>query len=44
VLASCAHCQRKFFTPSSTFVGDAIGAEQYLATKFELHRCEHRRE
>ena len=40
VLASCAYCQRKFFTPLSTFVGDAIGAEQYLATKFDLHRCE----
>jgi hypothetical protein len=39
-MASCAKCQRKFFTPSSTFERDAIGAEQYLANKFDLHRCE----
>jgi hypothetical protein len=39
-MASCAKCQRKFFTPSPTFERDAIGAEQYLANKFDLHLCE----
>jgi hypothetical protein len=39
VMASCAKCKHKFFIPSSTFAGDPIGAEQYLASKFELHRC-----
>ena len=40
VMAACAKCKYKFFTPSSTFERDPIGAEQYLATKFDLHRCE----
>ena len=40
VLASCAKCNHKFFTPSSAFARDPIGAEQYLASKFDLHRCE----
>jgi hypothetical protein len=40
VLASCAKCEHRFFTPSSTFERDPIGAEQYLANKFDLHRCE----
>jgi hypothetical protein len=39
-MASCAKCQRKFFTPARTFKHDPIGAEQYLANKFDLHRCE----
>lgn len=39
-MASCAKCQSKFFTPSRTFERDPIRAEQYLANKFELHRCE----
>jgi len=39
VLASCAKCEHKFFTPSSTFARDPIGAEQYLVAKFDLHRC-----
>ena len=38
-LASCSHCQRKFFTPNS-YSNDPIGAEQYLLDKFEIHRCE----
>jgi hypothetical protein len=38
-MASCAKCQRKFFTPSRTFKHDPIGAEQYLANRFDLHRC-----
>jgi hypothetical protein len=38
-MASCAKCQCKFFKPSSTFERDPIGAEQYLANKFDLHRC-----
>jgi hypothetical protein len=40
VMAACANCEHKFFTPSSTFERDPIGAEQYLAGKFDLHRCE----
>jgi hypothetical protein len=39
VMAACAKCEHKFFTPS-TFARDPIGAEQYLANKFDLHRCE----
>ena len=39
-MASCANCQRKFFTPSRTCECDPIGAEPYLANKFDLHRCE----
>jgi len=37
-LASCAKCQRKFFTPN-TYYNDPGGAEQYLRDKFELHDC-----
>ena len=40
VMASCSKCERKFFTPTSTFERDAVGAEQYLAHKFDLHWCE----
>jgi hypothetical protein len=43
VMASCMKCKHRFFTPSSTFARDAIGAEQYLASKFDLHRCEERK-
>ena len=38
VMASCAKCQLKFLTPA-TFARDAIGAEEYLARKFDLHGC-----
>jgi len=37
-LASCAKCQRKFFTPN-TYYNDPAGAEQYLRDKFDLHDC-----
>jgi hypothetical protein len=37
-MASCAKCQLKFFTPE-TFVRDAVGAEEYLARKFDVHDC-----
>jgi hypothetical protein len=37
-LASCANCQRKFFTPSS-YYRDPLGAEQYLREKFDDHNC-----
>ena len=37
-LASCAICQRKFFTPD-TYYSDPIGAEQYLRDKFDYHDC-----
>jgi hypothetical protein len=37
-MASCARCERKFFTPS-TFFRDAVGAEEYLGQKFDLHVC-----
>ena len=37
-MASCAKCQLKFFTPAS-FARDAVGAEDYLARKFDMHDC-----
>src|SRR5437667_3580088 len=37
-MASCAKCERKFFTPT-TLSRDAIGAEEYLGHKFDLHAC-----
>jgi hypothetical protein len=37
-LASCARCQRKFFTP--TTYNDPVGAEEYLLSKFDRHDCE----
>jgi hypothetical protein len=42
VMASCSNCERKFFTPTLMFERDAVGAEQYLAHKFDMHRCEQR--
>jgi len=38
-LASCTKCQRKFFTPGSTFRGDPEGAHEYLQEKFAQHQC-----
>lgn len=38
-LASCARCQRKFFTPKA-YDRDPVGAVQYLIRKFDLHKCE----
>jgi len=40
VMASCSKCEHKFFTPTSIFKRDAVGAEQYLVYKFDLHCCE----
>lgn len=37
-MAACARCKRKFFTPA-TFARDAVGAEEYLGHKFDLHVC-----
>ena len=37
-MASCAKCQRKFFTPT-TLARDAVGAEEYLGRKFDVHDC-----
>jgi hypothetical protein len=37
-LASCARCERKFFTPT-TLARDAVGAEGYLGRKFDMHEC-----
>jgi hypothetical protein len=37
-MASCSKCQRKFFTPT-TFARDAVGAEEYLRRKFDVHDC-----
>ena len=37
-MASCTKCQRKFFTPA-THARDAVGADEYLRQKFDLHRC-----
>jgi hypothetical protein len=38
-MASCGKCDRKFFTPT-TLTHDAIGAEEYLGRKFDVHECE----
>jgi hypothetical protein len=38
-MASCGKCDRKFFTPT-TLARDAIGAEEYLGRKFDVHECE----
>lgn len=37
-MASCGNCERKFFTPT-TLSRDAVGAEEYLRRKFEVHDC-----
>ena len=37
-MASCHKCDRKFFTPA-TLARDAIGAEEYLGQKFDVHQC-----
>lgn len=37
-MASCAKCERKFFTPT-TLARDAVGAEDYLGQKFDVHQC-----
>jgi hypothetical protein len=39
VMAGCENCKRKFFTPAA-YSGDAIGAQEYLFTKFDHHSCE----
>lgn len=38
MMASCAKCARKFFTPT-TLARDAIGAERCMYHKYHLHRC-----
>jgi hypothetical protein len=38
-MASCAKCQRKFFTPN-TYSRDPVGAQEYLLGKFDRHDCE----
>jgi hypothetical protein len=37
-MASCTKCQRKFFTPAP-FASDAVGADEYLRRKFDVHEC-----
>lgn len=37
-MASCAKCQLKFFTPA-TLAREAVGAEEYLGRKFDVHDC-----
>ena len=37
-LASCAKCERKFFTPT-TLARDPVAAEEYLGRKFDVHEC-----
>ena len=38
-MASCSNCKRKFFTPTAP-ARDAVGAEEYLGRKFDMHECE----
>jgi len=38
-MASCAKCQRKFFTPA-TYSRDPVGAQECLVSKFDRHECE----
>jgi hypothetical protein len=40
VMAACAKCQRKFFTPDTYPLRDSIAAHEYLADKFDRHECE----
>jgi hypothetical protein len=35
-MAACTKCQRKFFTPA-THARDAVGADEYLRRKYDLH-------
>jgi hypothetical protein len=39
MMASCAKCERKFFT-LATFSRDPMAAEEYLAHRFAAHQCE----
>jgi len=38
-MASCAKCQRKFFTPAD-YSGDVVAAQEYLFSKFARQECE----
>jgi hypothetical protein len=38
-MASCAKCQRKFFTPA-IFSHDRAKAEEYMLKIFDLHDCQ----
>lgn len=38
MMASCANCHRKFFTPR-TYARDADGAGEHLRRKFDAHNC-----
>jgi hypothetical protein len=38
-MAGCEKCKRKFFTPAM-YSGDAVGAQEYLFSKFDHHNCE----
>ena len=38
-MAGCEKCKRKFFTPA-TYARDAVGAQEYLLSKFDHHNCE----
>jgi hypothetical protein len=38
-LASCAKCERKFFTPTP-LMRDAVAGEEHLGRKFDVHECE----
>jgi hypothetical protein len=38
-MASCAKCERKFFTPN-IYSRDPVGAHEYLLSKFDRHDCE----
>jgi hypothetical protein len=38
-MAGCEKCKRKFFTPA-TYSRDAVGAQEYLFSKFDYHKCE----
>jgi hypothetical protein len=42
-MAGCAKCGRKFFTPADYSI-DAVGAYEYLLSKFDPHLCERKRE
>ena len=42
VMAACAKCQRKFFTPDTYPLRDSVAAHEYLADKFDRHECENK--
>ena len=41
-MAGCSNCQKKFFA-LAIYSRDAVGAQEYLLGKFDMHVCEQNR-